>query len=167
MLCLFCLYGNREYSSSFQSEAVSIKFFFQVSTQVKGKWRHFWSGSKHSSRFIDLSSKLLHMGVILTIMKVLIILFLLCQEEQGTPWQYSKQISKISFQLSFRIYTLLAQPNLRGKKDISWKGARRGTTLWDYPQEHLVVIRDKKSLCFCEIWNNPSPALFFIRPPYK
>ena len=45
----------------------------------------------------------------LTIIKVFIILLLLCQWEQGTPWQFSKQISKLSFQLSFHIYSLLAK----------------------------------------------------------
>ena len=45
----------------------------------------------------------------LTIIKVFIILFLLCQWEQGAPWQFSKQIGKLSFQLSFQIYSLLAQ----------------------------------------------------------
>ena len=45
----------------------------------------------------------------LTIIKVFVILFLLCLWEQGTPWQFSKQISKLSFQLSFQIYSLLAQ----------------------------------------------------------
>ena len=49
------------------------------------------------------------MGVMLTITKVFIILFLLCQCEQRTPWQFSKQISKLFFQLSFQIYSLLAQ----------------------------------------------------------
>ena len=24
-----------------------------------------------------------------------------------------------------------------------------------------------KSLSFCEIWNNPTPSLFFVRPLYK
>ena len=45
----------------------------------------------------------------LTVIKVFIILFLLCQWEQGAPWQDSKQICKLSFQLSFQIYSLLAQ----------------------------------------------------------
>ena len=40
------------------------------------------------------------------------------------------------------------------------------TTLWDYPQEHLVDIKDEKA-SFCEIWDNPTPRLFFIRPSYK
>ena len=41
--------------------------------------------------------------------KSVIILFLLWQWEQGTPWQFSKQISKFSFKLSFQIYSLLTQ----------------------------------------------------------
>ena len=45
----------------------------------------------------------------LTIIKVFIILLLLCLWEQGTPWQFSKQISKFSFQLSVQIYFLFGQ----------------------------------------------------------
>ena len=30
------------------------------------------------------------------------------------------------------------------EKKVFLQGGRRGTTLWDYPQEHLVVIRDEK-----------------------
>ena len=37
------------------------------------------------------------------------ILFLLYQWEQGRPCYFSKRISKFSFQLGFRIYSLLAQ----------------------------------------------------------
>ena len=49
------------------------------------------------------------MGVMLTLIKVFIILFLLCQWEQETAYQFSKQICKLSFQLSFQIYSLLVQ----------------------------------------------------------
>ena len=45
----------------------------------------------------------------LAIMKVFIILFLLCLWEQRTPWQFSKQISKLSFQLTVQVYSLLGQ----------------------------------------------------------
>ena len=63
----------------------------------------------------------------LIIIKVFIILFLLCLWEQGTPWQFSKQISKFSFQLSFQIYSLLAQTE--GKDRPFLEGAKEGTTL--------------------------------------
>ena len=36
----------------------------------------------------------------------------------------------------------LAKMKGRGRPVL--KGARKGTTLWDYPQEHLVVITDEK-----------------------
>ena len=69
-------------------------------------------------------------------MLVFIILFLLCLWEQGAPWEFSKQISKLFFQLSFQIYSLLAQTE--GEREtFFWKGARRGTTLQYY---HLVDI---------------------------
>ena len=107
------------------------------------KWSERESIFEVDASLVDLLSKLLHMGVILIIIKVLIILFLLCQWEHGTPWQFSKQISKLSFKLNLRIYFLLAQTE-RERKTFFWKGARRGSTSQDYPQEHLVVIRDKK-----------------------
>ena len=56
---------------------------------------------------------------------------------------------------------------LKGRGRPFLEGARRGTTSSDYPQEHLVVIRDEKNLSFCEIQNNPIPLLLFIKSPYK
>ena len=41
--------------------------------------------------------------------------------------------------------------NWRGKKSPFWKGAKKGTTLWDYSQEHLVVIRDEKVFPFLKL----------------
>ena len=67
------------------------------------------------------------MGVMLTILKVSIILFLLCLWEQGTHWQFSNQISKISLQLSVQIHSLLGETEGEGKAFL--EGARRGTTL--------------------------------------
>ena len=75
----------------------------ECSSKVRGKAFLKWKS-------IDLSSKhLLHVRAMLTVIKVFTILFLFCLWEQGTPWQFSKQISKLSFQLSFQIYSLLAQ----------------------------------------------------------
>ena len=34
-------------------------------------------------------------------------------------------------------------PNWRGEEGLFW-GCRKGAALWDYHQEHLVVIRDEK-----------------------
>ena len=82
---------------------------------------------------------------------------LLCLWEQGTPGQFSKQISKLSFQLSFQIYSFLAQTEGE-RKAFFGRVQEGGTTLQDYPQEHLV---EKKSLllnlkCY--------PSFVFIRP---
>ena len=55
-------------------------------------------------------------------------------------------------------------PNWRGEEGLFW-GCRKGAALWDYHQEHLVVIRDEKEISFCEIWNNPTPSLFLMRSP--
>ena len=59
----------------------------------------------------------------------------------------------------FRYILILAKLNGRGRPFL--KGAKRGATLWHYPQEHLVGIRDEK-VSFCEIWDNPTPPLFLV-----
>ena len=59
------------------------------------------------------------------IINVFIILFLLFLWEQGTPWQFSKQISKLSFQMIFEIYSLLAQTEA-GKKGFFLEGCEKG-----------------------------------------
>ena len=56
-------------------------------------------------------------------------------------------------------------PNWRGEDFL--EGTRRGAALWNHSQVHLVVIKDKKSLSFCELLNNPTPFLLLIRPPYR
>ena len=59
----------------------------------------------------------------LTIIKVFIILFLLCLWEQGTPWQFSKQISKLSFELSLQIYSVLGQTE--GERKAFFGGCKK------------------------------------------
>ena len=60
----------------------------------------------------------------LTIIKEFIILFLLCLWEQGAPWQFSKEINKLSFQLSFQIYSVLAQT--KGERKIFFGRVQEG-----------------------------------------
>ena len=142
ILFLLCLCKNREYTSKFQDETGISKLFFQMSAQVKWERRPFWSDKKH--RFILWTISYLHTGVMLTIIKVFIILFLLCLWEQGASWQFSNKISKLSFQLSFQIYSFLAWTEGE-RKAFFWKGAKRETTVQDY---HLVDIRHEKVSLF-------------------
>ena len=51
----------------------------------------------------------------LTITEVFIIIFLLCLWEKGIPWQFSKEVSKLSFQLSVQIHYFLGQTQREGK----------------------------------------------------
>ena len=60
------------------------------------------------------------MGAMLTITKLLIILFLLWLWEQGTLGQLSKQISKLSFKFSFRYILFLLK--LKGKESPLLEG---------------------------------------------
>ena len=92
--------------------------------------------SKQTS--IDLFlNYILHMSVMLTIMKVFILLILLCLWEQGTPQQFSKQISKLFFQLSFHIYSSLAQETFESSV---------------------------KNFSLCQFWNNKLIPLQILYP---
>ena len=78
--------------------------------------------------------------------------------DQGTPWQFSKQISKLYFQLIFQIYYFLVQT--KGERRFL-EGVRRGTTLQNYPQEYLVDIRDEKVSPFVKFEIKPPCFIFF------
>ena len=91
ILCLLCLCGNREYPGSFQNKAVSSSFK-RVPSEVRTKAFLKWAS-------IDLSSKLsLTYGGNVNYYKSV---------HHPILWQFSEQISKLSFQLSFQIYSLL------------------------------------------------------------
>ena len=122
------------------------------------------------TRRTDLSSKLSLTcgGNVNYYIKVFIILFLLCLEEQETPWQFSKQISNFFFQLNFQIHSLLAQ--IEGERKAFFARVQDGATHCKIiPQEDLVDIKELKwkSLSSCEIQNNLTLPLFFIRSPYN
>ena len=99
---------------------------------------------------IDFSPKLslTCVGIMLTIIKELIILFLLCLWEQGTPWQFSKQITKLSSQFSVQVYSLL------GQTEEEWRafygGCKKGVPIVRLPSRALGCnnIRDCFSFRF-------------------
>ena len=75
---------------------------------------------------INISSKhVLHVGVMLTIIKVFIILFLLVRIRNILA--IFKTNSKLSFQMSVQVYSLLGQTE--GEWKAFFEGARSGTAL--------------------------------------
>ena len=102
------------------------------------------------------------MEVMLPITKVFIILFLLGLWKQETPWQFSKQISKLSFQLSVQIYSLLGQTE--GERKTFFGGCKRGEHIVILHQEHLVVTRDEKLFPFVK-FEIILPLLCFLPNP--
>ena len=84
----------------------------------------------------------------------------------GTPWQFSKQISKLSFPLSSRYFLFL--PKLKGKERPSLDGGcKKGDHIVRLSPRALVCHEGWKSLSFCEIWNNPTPPLCFYQTPLQ
>ena len=57
--------------------------------------------------------------------------------EQGTAWQFSKQISKLSFQLSVQIYSLLGQTE--GERKAFFGGCQKG--------DHIVRLSQRALGC--------------------
>ena len=95
-LSLLRLCGDREYPGSFQNKAVSSSFKLML-IEVRGKAFLKWKS-------IDLSSKLsLTYGGNVNYYKGVHYPIPILPVGTGTPWQFSKQISKFSFQLSFQI----------------------------------------------------------------
>ena len=91
---------------------------------------------------IDLSCKLsFTCGGNFNYYKVFVILLLLCRNREHPGNFQNKSVSSPFNWLSRYILFLV---KLKGRRRPFLKGARRGATLWDYPQEHFVVIRDKK-----------------------
>ena len=74
------------------------------------------------------------------------------------PGNFYKKVSKLSFQLSVQVYSLLAQTE--GEREV-FRAARRGTVIWNYPQEYLVVIRDEKVSPFVK-FETILPLLCFL-----
>ena len=82
------------------------------------------------------------MGLMLTIIKVFIILFLLCLWGLGTPGRF--QNKSVSFFPNQCLGIFSSWRNWRGEEGLFLESARREAASYDYPQKHLVVIRDKK-----------------------
>ena len=69
------------------------------------------------------------------------------------------------FQLSVQVYSLLGQTD--GERKAFFKGCKKGGHIVRLPPGAPGCHKRWKSLFFCEIWNNPTLPLFFIRPSYK
>ena len=93
----------------------------------------------------------------LTIIKVLIILFLLEGIENILV------IFKINQHalLSFECPGIFSCPNWSGEKDLFWEMQEVWTASWDYPQEYLVVIKDEKVSPFVRL-ETILPLLWFL-----
>ena len=130
ILCLLCLCVNREHPGSFQNKSVRSSFkwvlkYIMFLAKLKGEVRPFQESSSMYS-----SSKLpLHVRVMLTTTKGSIIQFLgtLPVGIGNTLWQFSKQISKIFFQLSVQVHFLLDQTEKERKAFLG--GCKKGATL--------------------------------------
>ena len=63
-------------------------------------------------------------------------------EKREHPGNFQNKSVSSAFNWVSRYIIFLAK--LKGRRRAFLEGARRGITLWDHPQEHLFVIRNKK-----------------------
>ena len=142
ILCLLCLCRNTEYGGNLQNKTViSKQLFCQMSSQVKWEGRPFWSGQVAQIYSLNY----------------------LLPTYRGNINYYKSVHHPI---LTLPVGTLLSIefPDIfssclkwRGKRDLFGRVQEGG------PHCHitwLILVRD-------EIWNNPTPPLFFIRSSYK
>ena len=129
ILCLLCLCENREYPGIFQNKLIKqnkaplsdeCPIIFCSQSERRRETSLEWKS-------IDLPSKLsLTYGVMLTIEKAFIILFLIVGNFQN------KLVSS-SFNWVSSYILFLAKLKGRGRPFL--EGARTGVTLWDYPSK--------------------------------
>ena len=123
-------------SGSFQNKSIGSSFklvpeYILFLAKLRGEGRPFWSGQAQ----IDPLSYLLHVGILLTIIKMFIILCLLCLLEYGTHRQFSTQISKLSFQLSVPAWSFLDQSE--GQRKAFFGGCKKGGHIVRLPRRAL------------------------------
>ena len=77
--------------------------------------------------------------------------------------QFSKQISKLSFQVSAQVYSLLAQTE--GERKVFFEGRKKkGEHIMRLPPEYLAVTRDEKVSPFVK-FEVILPLLCFLLDP--
>ena len=68
--------------------------------------------------------------------------------------------------MSFRVYSLFSQTEAERKASFEgWKKGERGGTLLDYPQEHLVAMREEKVSLFVKFEIMIQHRLCFLFEP--
>ena len=106
---------------------------------------------------------LLHRGLMLTISKVLTFLSTLPVWEQGIPWQLSKQISKLFFQMSVQVYSVPGQTTERWKVFLDWKNIDLSSKLYRTCGVMLTII--KVFIILLLPWEQGTSCQFSIERP--
>ena len=147
ILCLFCL--CKEYPGSFQNKLVSsslkwVHRYILFLAKLKREGRAFLELAK-----IDLSLKLsISCGGNFNYYKSVYDPIPTLIAGMGNTWQFSKEVSKLSFPLSVQIFFLLSQT--KGERKTFFERWKKVGHIVRLPQEHSGVIRDEKSLL---LWN--------------
>ena len=132
---------------------------YSAPSQTEGTRKVCWSGKAYPLNYP--LNYLLHVSEMLTIIRVFIILFLLARiyrEHSGNV-----QNKSVSSPFSWVSRYLLSLAKLKRRRRPFLEGARRGSILWNYPQEHLVVIRDEQVSPFVK-FGIILPLLFLLDP---
>ena len=86
-------------------------------------------------------------------------------ENREHPGNFQNKSVSSAFNWVSRYILFLAK--LKGQREAFLEGFKKEGHIVRLPPRALGCHKRWKSLSFCEIWNNPTPPLFFIRPPYK
>ena len=163
--CLLCLCGNRKYPGIIQNKLISsflkwVPKYILFLAKLKREGRPFWNGKAQNYPM----NYLLHVDGNVNYYKSVHHPIPTRENREYLGNFQNKSVSS-AFNWVSRYILFLAK--LKRRRRPFLKSARRTITLWDYPPRALGCHERWKSLSFCEIWNNPTSPLFFIRPPYK
>ena len=159
ILCLLCLCWNREYPGSVQNKSLSssFKWFPNILFLAKLKGRPFWSGQ---AKIYPLNY-FLHVGVMLTIIKVLSSYSYSACGNKEHPGNFQNESASSPFSWVSRYVLFLAK--VKVKRKPFWRVQEGGP----HCEITNLLSEGMKNISFCKIWNNPAPPLSFIRPSYK
>ena len=77
------------------------------------------------------------------------------------------QNKSVNFPFHWVSRHILVLPKLKGNERPFLEGCKKGDHIKRLSPRELGWYKKWKSFSFCEIWNNPTPPFFFIKPPYK
>ena len=150
ILCLICLCGNREYPGRFQNKLLSSSFkqvskYILFLDKLKIEGRPFWNLCVDFTSLTCGDNVKYYKSVHLPISNL---------ENSEHPGNFENKSVSSPFIWVSRYILFLAK--LKGRGMPYFKGCNKRDCILRLPLRALGCHKRWKSICFCQIWNNPT-----------